>query len=165
MTWSVLVPLAAALLGGFVGAWANSYYRDREAKKAGDRERISLLFLLDAEIIRNTMYLAAVDVGPPAGPVNNLRMDVWEKTQVRLAHLLAPKEMKSIVSYYLRIELEQTPNLADLTDQADMSDDDWESIQQLIKQGGALSRMIQNHIQDTEYNDVLELIERKRERK
>ena len=45
------------ILSAIIGAWANSWYRNREAKKAEDREREGLLRIIDAEVYENNRLL------------------------------------------------------------------------------------------------------------
>ncbi len=106
--WIVFLPLIGAILGAVVGAFggamANSWYRNRETKKARDEERKALLLLLDAELdnnakLLNTFYddlmqdrqdtkLPPLDVG------------VWEGTRVQLAELLPADHVKALVDHY-----------------------------------------------------------------
>jgi hypothetical protein len=58
--WIVFLPLVGAVVGGIVGAWANSWYRDREAKKAQDRELRGLLALITSEVDFNRAVLKAI---------------------------------------------------------------------------------------------------------
>jgi hypothetical protein len=161
--WIIFLPLVGAILGAVVGAvggaWANSRYRDREAKQAEKRERDSLLFLLDAEIRSNSIYLTTVDLGPPAAVIKNLRINVWESTQVRLAHLLTPRNMKDLVLYYELLKVNQASRIAVVKYPDDLSESDRESIEELIQRGGALLRMIQDYIKDPDYADILDSIE------
>lgn len=60
----VFLPLVAAFVGAIIGAWANSWYRNREAKKAEDRERDGLLLLIHAELHHNVSLLMALVDNP-----------------------------------------------------------------------------------------------------
>jgi len=60
----VFLPLIGAVVGGIVGAWANSWYRGQEAQKADDRERESLLRIIDAEVYENMRLLKDMRTDP-----------------------------------------------------------------------------------------------------
>jgi hypothetical protein len=98
--WIVLPPLIGAIAGGFVGAWANSRFRNREVRRAEDEERNSLLFLIDTEVGFIALYLEAVSKGPPSGVIPDLRTDVWDTSQARLARLLPIGDMKYLAPYF-----------------------------------------------------------------
>ncbi len=51
-------------ISAFGGAWANSRFRGREAKKAEKEERKSLVFLIDTEVGFNVMRLGGTSKGP-----------------------------------------------------------------------------------------------------
>ncbi len=53
----IFLPILSAFVGAIIGAWANSWYRNREAKKAEDREREGLLRIIDAEVYENNRLL------------------------------------------------------------------------------------------------------------
>jgi hypothetical protein len=101
--WIVLPPLIGAIAGGFVGAWANSRFKNREVRRAEDEERNSLLFLIDTEvdfIALYALYLEAVSKGPPSGVIPDLRTDVWDTSRARLARLLPIGDMKKLAPYF-----------------------------------------------------------------
>ena len=111
------------------------------------------------------MWLSAVDVGPPSGMVRNLRTDVWEKTQVRLAHLLPPRDMKNLALYYELLRVAQHSNIRfidDVESVDDLSRDEQDQIEKLVQLGGRLSQSFQKYIQDPDYKDLLESIARQR---
>ena len=104
----VFLPLIAAIggaiVGGFVGAWANNLYRDREAKKAWDRERDGLRLLVDDEISHNRGILARFTWEPAdllnAEEVYGLSMDAWQDARVRLAQLADEEHFALFADYY-----------------------------------------------------------------
>lgn len=89
----VLLPLAGAVLGGIVGAWANSLYRQWEAKKAEDRERESLLRIIDAEIYENMAVLKDMrrepDISEKYPSRAALSTDAWDQSWASLSRLLS----------------------------------------------------------------------------
>lgn len=97
------LPLVGAILGGFVGAWANGWYRDRQEKKAQDQERGGLLRLLDTEVYWNNMFLERDDTTYDE-IIRRFRKDVWEETRVELAKLLPPMFFSDIVVYYALLD-------------------------------------------------------------
>jgi hypothetical protein len=113
----VFLPLVGAVAGGIVGAWANSWYRDRDAKKTEDRERKGLLQLITFEVIYNTAVLVHVlrmisDDATAAGnadvrvqTVSALRTEAWDKVMDRLARLLPDEDLDELNLYYGEIRL------------------------------------------------------------
>jgi hypothetical protein len=116
---SVFLPLVAAFVGAIIGAWANSWYREREAKKARDQEREGLLILLFIEVSSNYRSLQPADridnvIVPRifadqrghslADFAARLHTEVWDETKVRLALLLSDEEIMLLVNYYALIE-------------------------------------------------------------
>jgi hypothetical protein len=79
----VFLPLIGAVVGGVVGAWANSWYRGREARKADDRERESLLRIIDAEVYENMRLLKDMRTDPGISEKYPSRAalstDVWDQ--------------------------------------------------------------------------------------
>jgi hypothetical protein len=79
----VFLPLIGAVVGGVVGAWANSWYRGREAQKADDRERESLLRIIDAEVYENMRLLKDMRTDPDISEKYPSRAalstDVWDQ--------------------------------------------------------------------------------------
>ena len=98
----VFLPLLSAFVGAIIGAYANSWYRDREAKKARDRERSGLLWLLDSEIVWNRVTLNA-DKATYNDITTRLKQDVWQETRSELAKLLPPTLFRDIVRYYAHL--------------------------------------------------------------
>jgi hypothetical protein len=108
--FTILAGLVGAILGGFGGAWANSWYRNREAKKAEDRELEALMRLLSYEVERNGDVLNEFlmrlkddpDDDPRADTAANLVTEVWHESRVRLAHLLPDPDHLRFLTYYYR---------------------------------------------------------------
>jgi len=89
----VLLPLVGAVVGGIVGAWANSWYRGREVQKAEDRERDSLLRIIDAEIYENMAVLKDMQTDPDISEKYPSRAalstNVWDQSWPSLSRLLS----------------------------------------------------------------------------
>jgi hypothetical protein len=103
----VFLPLVAAFVGAIIGAWANSWYRDREAKKAEDRERMGLLLLIDLEVHDNNQRLHDC-IKDEARlfdllSINKPRTDIWDGSAARLTQLLTPLEVRALALYYRQI--------------------------------------------------------------
>jgi hypothetical protein len=112
--WTAFLPVAGAILGGCIAAvvvaWANSWYRDREAKKAEDRECYGLLLLIHGELHHNyfllTVFAEAAHISESTS-FANLQTQVWVSCRTRLAQLLSRDHMTVLVRYYKEIsELE-----------------------------------------------------------
>jgi hypothetical protein len=109
--WTAFLSLAGAILGGciaaIIGAWANSRLRDREAKKAEDRERKGLMSLIFAEYGNNYPTLRLLANEPSLlddRTLTNLQTAVWDDTKVRLALLLPRDAVIALVLYYGQIQ-------------------------------------------------------------
>jgi hypothetical protein len=106
----VFLPLVSAFVGGIVGAWANSWYRNQEAKKARKEEREGLLILLSMEVHTNNRSLETFLKGlaPPdenrANVAATVRSVVWDESKVRLAQLIPGRFLAMLAHYYTRIE-------------------------------------------------------------
>lgn len=107
----VFLPLVGAVLGGVVGAigsaWANSRYRDREAKKAEDRDRYGLLLLIHAELHHNEFILIELIDNPGKPQLDtywNFQTDTWTSSRVRLAQLLSIDHITALANYYSWLE-------------------------------------------------------------
>ena len=138
--WIVLLPLVGAIAGGFRGAWANSRFRGREAKKAEKEERNSLVFLIDTEVGFNVMRLGGASKGPPSNVIPHLRTDFWDASQARLAHLLPTGDMKVLAPYYEQIRmLKELDDIAAKDDPRQLSDSEWTPMQG-TQDGGLLFR-------------------------
>jgi hypothetical protein len=86
-------------ISAFGGAWANSRFRGREAKKAEKEERNNLVFLIDTEVGFNAMRLGGVSKGLPFERYSpSAYRYVWDASQARLAHLLPTGDMKVLAS-------------------------------------------------------------------
>ncbi len=103
----VFLPLVGAVLGAIVGALANGWYRDREAKKAEDREREGLLRLIDLEVQYNKLQLHIGIKGEARLfdllSINKPSTDIWDRSAVRLTQLLTPIEASALAVYYKEI--------------------------------------------------------------
>jgi hypothetical protein len=102
-----LLPLVGAIAGGIVGAWANSWYRDRENKKAEDRDRYALLLLIHAELDHNEFILLELidDPGTPQlEAISSFQTDTWSSCRVRLAQLLPKDHIAALANYYSWID-------------------------------------------------------------
>jgi hypothetical protein len=100
------------LIGAVVGAWANSWYRNREAEKARDEEREGLLILLSMEVSTNNRSLETFLMGLAATPDENrasvaatLGSEAWDESKVRLAQLIPANFLAMLALCYNRIEL------------------------------------------------------------
>jgi hypothetical protein len=98
----VFLPLIGAVVGGVVGAWANSWYRGRETKKAEDRERLALLRLIDLEIFDNNKLLDDEDAVSlfDVLAMGRLRTESWDGSAARLTQLLPPLTVHALAAYY-----------------------------------------------------------------
>jgi|SRR5215211_5700400 len=113
----VFLPLLTAFVGGIVGAWMNSLFRNKEAKKARKEELEGLLILLSIEVARNNRVFGRFikqreQPDAPQFPDNRARVAVdlqsavWDESKVRLAQLRIPGTYLSTVTlYYEHIEI------------------------------------------------------------
>jgi hypothetical protein len=113
----VFLPLLTAFVGGIVGAWMNSLFRNKEAKKARKEELEGLLILLSIEVARNNRVFGRFikqreQPDAPQFPDNRARVAddlqsaVWDESKVRLAQLRIPGTYLSTVAlYYEHIEI------------------------------------------------------------
>jgi hypothetical protein len=103
----VLLPLVGAVVGAIVGAGANSWYRNREEKKAQRRELRGLMTLVAAEHAHHYPTLRLLASEPSlvdARSVTNLQTAVWDDTKVKLALLLSTDRVVALVRYYDQIQ-------------------------------------------------------------
>jgi hypothetical protein len=96
--------LILIVISAFGGAWANSLYRDQEAKKAEDRELRGLLILIDWEILDNNKRLHD-DEGDEISlfavlAIDRLRTESWDRSAARLTQLLPPLHVHALAAYY-----------------------------------------------------------------
>jgi hypothetical protein len=103
----VFLPLVGAIAGGFVGAVATGLVRSYQDRKARNQERKGLLDLIGSELTYNISLIGTVkgQGDSAAGVIHNLRTDVWESVQVRLAQLLPKDELDMILYYYANIQM------------------------------------------------------------
>lgn len=104
---TIFLPLVGAILGGIVGAWANSRYRDREEKKLRDQEIKGLTLLLFTEMGHNDATLETLKTFPDVADVPalfSLQTDVWEQCRVRVAQMVTNEHTATLVRYYEMIQ-------------------------------------------------------------
>jgi hypothetical protein len=99
-----IADLVLIIISAFGGAWANSWYRDQEAKKAEDRELRGLLILIDWEILDNNKRLHD-DEGDEISllgvlAIDRLRTENWDRSAARLTQLLPPLHVHALAAYY-----------------------------------------------------------------
>jgi hypothetical protein len=105
----VFLPLIGAVVGGVVGAWANSWYRGWEAQKADDRERESLLRIIDAEVYENMRLLKDMRTDPDISDKYPSRAalstDVWDQSWSSLSRLLSKDQdhIFALVRHYASV--------------------------------------------------------------
>jgi hypothetical protein len=101
------------LVGGIVGAWANSWYRNRETKKARRQELEGLLMLLCTEVRMNNIalnnFLEKTSAQPDSDKrtlfADHLNSAVWDESRVRLAQLLPrTADVATVALYYIALE-------------------------------------------------------------
>ncbi len=89
----IFLPILSTFVGAIIGAWANSWYRNREAKKAEDREREGLLRIIDAEVYENNRLLKDMIAEPHIADKypsrTALNTAVWDDSRTKLSQLLA----------------------------------------------------------------------------
>jgi hypothetical protein len=103
---STILPLLAAAMGAIIGALANGWFRDWEAKKLTGRERLGLLNLVGSEIKLNDSLLEVfvkqpVLIAPQTTAA--LRTDAWDDANARLAQLLPEDYFRVLARYYSQI--------------------------------------------------------------
>jgi hypothetical protein len=99
-----IADLILIIISAFGGAWANSWYRDQEAKKAEDRELRGLLILIDWEILNNNKRLHDEE-GDEISlfavlAIDRLRTESWDRSAARLTQLLPPLHVHALSAYY-----------------------------------------------------------------
>lgn len=102
-----IADLILIIISAFGGAWANSWQRDQEAKKAEDRELRGLLVLIDWEILNNNKRLHD-DEGDEISlfavlAIDGLRTESWDRSAARLTQLLPPLHVHALSAYYSQI--------------------------------------------------------------
>jgi hypothetical protein len=102
-----IADLILIIISAFGGAWANSWYRSWEAKKAEDRELRGLLILIDWEILNNNKRLHD-DEGDEISlfgvlAIDGLRTESWDRSAARLTQLLSPLHVYALSAYYSHI--------------------------------------------------------------
>jgi hypothetical protein len=103
----IFLPLVTAFVGAIIGAWANSWYRGREAKKAEEEERKGLLLLVHAEIQYNNYLLDEFLERWPATTYDSsatLQTATWDDAKVKLVPLLTEEHTTALILYYWQIQ-------------------------------------------------------------
>jgi hypothetical protein len=152
----VFLPLVSAFVGAIIGAWANSWYRNREAKKARDEEREGLLILLGEEVHTNNRSLETFLNVFHAEPWNDtranvaatLRSEVWDESKVRLAQLVPGRFISMLATYYTRTG---TLRLQWTRPTGALSEADKERARSIRGNGFTLIREAQDYISDPEF--------------
>jgi len=83
--------LIGAVVGGVIGAWANSWWREREANKARERELKGIAYLLSAEHAYNASRMGVFSKDADfltLSSFTDLQMGAWESSRARVAQLL-----------------------------------------------------------------------------
>jgi hypothetical protein len=162
LDWTAFLPLAGAILGGCIGAvggaWANSWYRDREAKKAEDQEREGLLRLLAFEVKNNNAVLEAFINVLTEDPDNDIRaeiattfdVEVWHESRVRLAHLLPSDDLVILAEYFWDVDFTrqtwEAPNREEWS-----AEDDKEEARRTMEEGVRVGQVAQEYVSDPEF--------------
>jgi len=88
----VFLPLVAAIVGAIIGAYANGWYRDRQDKKAREREREGLLRIIDAELYENIRLLRGIAKNADLAKYpsqSHMSTDAWNQSRARLGEFLS----------------------------------------------------------------------------
>jgi hypothetical protein len=150
----VFLPLVSAFLGAIIGAWANSWYRNREAKKARDEEREGLLLFLSIEVASNNRVfkrflkerVTRPDLDNRASLAATLQSAIWGESKVRLAQLLiSGKYLATVALYYERIDILR-PDWK--VPPGDMSERDTERARNLRTEGINIIQATKKYIRD-----------------
>ncbi len=144
----VFLPLVTAFVGAIIGAWANSWYRNREVKTALKEEGKGLLIVISAEIQYNTRLLGLIHEGKPSATIQNLRMDTWDETQVRFAQLFPADYTVQIANYYSVLAVHQISPIAHKTSTEDLTKPDIKAIQFSLTQGMSIVERAKSYTED-----------------
>jgi hypothetical protein len=152
----VFLPLVAAFVGAIIGAYANSWYRDREAKKAEDRERKGLLSLISAEVDINNRLLDGKQLEDleedqsvkwSFNIASSLETSAWDQSQTRLAQLLYRGDLHHIVHYYTVLKVTRNQLQSEYDDMSPKTKDMMEARFRYIRSRGDHVRvMAQNRM-------------------
>ena len=161
----VFLPVVSAFVGAIIGAWANSWYRNREAKKARDEEREGLLILLSIEVATNSQTLQGFSERLAAHPdiderasaaanfvAANLSSAVWDESRAKLAPLL-PRMFVATVSLHYR-DIEDV-RLHWTGPYGGFSERDTERIRSIREDGIAVIQATQRYISDPRFSAAL----------
>jgi hypothetical protein len=91
----VFLPLVAAIVSALLGAYANGWYRDRQDKKAREREREGLLRIIDAELYENIRLLREIAKNADLAKYpsqSHVSVDAWNQSRARLAESLSENQ-------------------------------------------------------------------------
>jgi hypothetical protein len=84
----VFLPLLAAIVSTLIGAYANGWYRDRQDKKAREREREGLLRIIDPELYENIRLLRGIEKNADLAKYpsqSHVSTDAWNQSRARVA--------------------------------------------------------------------------------
>jgi hypothetical protein len=87
----VFLPLLAAIVSTLIGAYANGWYRDRQDKKAREREREGLLRIIDPELYENIRLLRGIEKNADLAKYpsqSHVSTDAWNQSRARLGEFL-----------------------------------------------------------------------------
>ena len=101
------LPLAGAVVGANIGAFANGLYRDWQDRKAQRRERDGLLRIIDSEVYENNAVLEGMIDYPGLADQYPSRAavvtDAWDQAQGRMAQLLPSDHFTLLVRHYASV--------------------------------------------------------------
>jgi hypothetical protein len=153
----VFLPLVSAFVGAIIGAYANSWYRNREAEKARDEEREGLLILLSIEVAGyNRLFetflerrVSMSDIDDRAGVATVLQSTVWDESKVRLAQLQMPGTyLETVAHYYARIDAQRQ---FWTVPPGDLSEDDSELVREIREEGINVIQVTKDYVSDPEF--------------
>jgi hypothetical protein len=148
------------LISAFGGAWANSWYRNRETKKARKQELEGLLILLSTEVRINNIALERFLKETSAQPdsdkrlyADHLHSAVWDESNARLAQLLPrTAEVATVALYYLALE---QMRFASTAVSAKFSEDYTETVRSQREAGITVLKTAHRYISDPEIAAIL----------
>lgn len=159
MLWTMIAPLAAAVLGGFVGAWANSWYRDRESKRAQDEERKGLLILLSAELKDNLRLLDLIWVGPLSVPIAQLRTEVWGDIQLRFAQLFPSDYVEEVAQLYSVVAIQAISPIARKRSHEEMTETERRAVAMIMDNSVSIMRRAETYVNDQHFTNSVDIFD------